>query len=173
MRLMNRYVVGLVTVLSSVSILAACSAAAAEWSRAERGVVVHPTGQGAAPVRLEVVSDGIIRVSADPDGDFARTKSLMRVEGGAMPAKFDVQEADGKVRVSTSRVVAEVSLRDGRVSFLDKNGKPIVSEVAGGRTFTPLQVDGKDYLSVRQRFESPDSEAIYGFGQHQQGCMNQ
>ena len=92
MRLMNRYVVGVVTVLSSVSILVGCSAAAAEWSRAERGVVVHPTGQGAAPVRLEVVSDSIIRVSADPDGDFARTASLMRVEDGPAPAKFDVKE---------------------------------------------------------------------------------
>ena len=34
-------------------------------------------------------------------------------------------------------------------------------------------MEGKDYLSVRQRFESPDDEAIYGFGQHQQGWMNQ
>lgn len=173
MHLMNRWVVGLVAVLSSVSTLTACSAAASGWDRAERGVVVHPTGKGAAAVRLEVVSDDIIRVSADPDGDFARTPSLMRVEDRSTPAKFELQEADGKIRLSTSRVIAEVSLRDGRVSFLDKDGKPILSEVPGGRSFAPLKVEGKDYLSVRQRFESPDDEAIYGFGQHQQGWMNQ
>ena len=62
---------------------------------------------------------------------------------------------------------------DGHVSFADANGKPVLSEVAGGRSFAPLKVEGKQYLSVRQRFQSPDDEGLYGFGQHQQGWMNQ
>ncbi|MBC7990328.1 MAG: DUF4968 domain-containing protein, partial [Luteimonas sp.] len=150
------------------------SAGSQAYEKTDRGVIVHPTAQGAADVRLQVVSDGIIRVSADPDGDFARTQSLMRVaDEGAAPA-FDVTTtSDGKVRLATARVTAEVSPDTGRVSFLDKSGQPILSEVAGGRSFAPLKVEGKDYFSVRQRFESPDDEAIYGFGQHQQGWMNQ
>jgi alpha-D-xyloside xylohydrolase len=135
---------------------------------------VRPTTQGAAAVRLEVVSDGVIRVSADPDGDFVRTPSLMRVEEAGKPKpEFKLAEQDGHLRLSTARVTADISLSSGRVAFLDAAGKPILSETEGGRSFAPLQVEGKSYLSVRQRFESPDDEAFYGFGQHQQGWMNQ
>src|SRR5688500_12076598 len=150
------------------------AAASQGYEKTDRGIVVHPTAEGAADVRLQVVSDRIIRVSADPDGDFKRSPSLMRVEEGAAAPAFEVATTgDGKVRLATAEVVAEVSPDTGRVTFLDKGGKPILSEVPGGRSFAPLKVEGKDYLSVRQRFESPDDEAIYGFGQHQQGWMNQ
>jgi alpha-D-xyloside xylohydrolase len=166
------------------ALLSACAAAEAPptsetaasqpYEKTDRGVIVHPSGKDAADVRLEVVSDGIIRVSADPDGDFERTQSLMRVgDDDAVPAFEVTTSDDGKVRLATAGVIAEVAPDTGRVSFLDKSGKPILSEVPDGRTFTPLKVEGKDYLSVRQRFESPDDEAIYGFGQHQQGWMNQ
>ena len=153
--------------LLMAALLSACAAAEAPptsetaasqpYEKTDRGVIVHPSGKDAADVRLEVVSDGIIRVSADPDGDFERTQSLMRVgDDGAAPAFEVTTSDDGKVRLATARVIAEVAPDTGRVSFLDKNGKPILSEVAGGRTFAPLKVEGKDYLSVRQRFESPD-----------------
>lgn len=158
--------------------LAACTAATADsasgqWSKTDRGVVVHPTGANAADVRLEAINDAIIRVSADPDGDFARTPSLMRASDNTPAPSFEVAAEGGNVRLSTARVTAEVALDSGRVSFFDKNGKPILAEVDDGRTFKPVQIEGKPYASVRQRFESPDDEAIYGFGQHQQGWMNQ
>ncbi|MDR6842163.1 TIM-barrel domain-containing protein [Pseudoxanthomonas sacheonensis] len=177
-----RYLMGLTIPLALL--LSACGgeaagaksgdAASAGYEKIEGGVVVRPSTDGAAPVRLQVVSDGVIRVSADPDGDFARSPSLMRVEdAAAKPPTFQVAEQDGHVRLSTARVTADVSLSSGRVSFFDAAGKPVLSEVEGGRSFAPLEVEGKPYLSVRQRFESPDDEAIYGFGQHQQGWMNQ
>lgn len=176
-----RYLMGLTIPLALL--LSACGGegtgakrgdgASAGYEKIEGGVVVRPTTDGAAPVRLQVVSDGVIRVSADPDGDFARTPSLMRVEDATKPPTFQIAEQDGHVRLSTARVTADVSLSSGRVSFFDAAGKPVLSEVEGGRSFAPLEVEGKSYLSVRQRFESPDDEALYGFGQHQQGWMNQ
>lgn len=138
----------------------------------ENGVVVVPAQAGAAQVRLEVVGDSIVRVSADPDGDFARTPSLMRVPAQITP-RFTVEQGGGSVRVIATGITAEVSETDGRVSFRDAAGKPLLAERAGGRSFAPLNVEGKPYYSVRQRFESPADEAIYGFGQHQQGWMNQ
>jgi alpha-D-xyloside xylohydrolase len=161
--------------LPLLALLAGCSGskAAQSYEKTDNGVIVRPSDEGAAAVRLQVVTDGIIRVSADPDGDFERSPSLMRVGDDASAAKFDVASTDGKLRLSTAEVTAEVSLQNGQVSFLDKQGKPMLSEVAGGRSFAPLEVEGTSYLSVRQRFESPDDEAIYGFGQHQQGWMNQ
>ena len=143
------------------------------YEKTAQGVIVRPTQQGAAPVRLEVAGDGIVRVSADPDGDFARSPSLMRVVDDKAPTPaFEVSDKPGVVRLQTGKLSAEVALDTGRVSFFDQAGKPLLSEVADGRRFDALEVEGKPYLSVRQRFESPDDEAFYGTGLHQQGWMN-
>jgi len=138
----------------------------------DNGVVVVPAQAGAAQVRLELVDDNIVRVSADPDGDFTRTPSLMRVPVQGKP-RFTVEQGGGNVRLVAAGISAEISEADGHVSFRDAQGKPLLAERAGGRSFSPLTVEGKAYYSVRQRFESPSDEAIYGFGQHQQGWMNQ
>ncbi|WP_369938916.1 TIM-barrel domain-containing protein [Xanthomonas medicagonis] len=152
--------------------LLAVGAHAQEVKKDADGVTVQPSAKGAAAVRLQVVDSGIIRVSADPDGDFKRTPSLMRVPvQGDTAYQFETQ--GDTVRVKTAKLTAQVSTVDGHVSFADAAGKPLLSEVAGGRSFSPLKVEGKSYLSTRQRFASPDDEAFYGFGQHQQGWMNQ
>ncbi|MET0814275.1 MAG: TIM-barrel domain-containing protein [Pseudoxanthomonas sp.] len=169
-----RHLIGLVfPLLALVAPVHADAVEAGKYEKTGNGIVVHPSTPGSAQVRVEVVAPAIFRVSADPDGDFARSESLMRVGQTGAPAAFEISGQSGHVRVATARAVAEVSLQDGRVAFFDKAGKPILSETAGGRSFTPLQVEGESYLSVRQRFESPADEAIYGFGQHQQGWMNQ
>lgn len=154
-------------------LLVAASASAQQINRSADGVVVVPAMPGAAPVRLQVVDAGIIRVSADPDGDFQRSTSLMRVPVQGTTS-FTVEQLGDVVSLKTAKVTATVSTTDGHVSFADASGKPVLSEVAGGRSFSPITVDGRQQLlSTRQRFVSPDDEAIYGFGQHQQGWMNQ
>lgn len=153
--------------------LAACSVSASNrWDRSGAGVTVRPTAEGAAAVRLQVVDDHIIRVTAAADGRFERSESLMRIPRKGDAPVFEVAEADGKVRVSAAGVSAEVSLADGQVAFFDASGDPLVSEIAGGRSFEAVEFEGRPYYSVRQRFESPDDEAFHGTGLHQQGWVN-
>jgi len=153
--------------------LAGCGAQAADrWERAGDDIVVRPSAAGAVPVRLQVVDANIIRVTADPAGSFQRSKSLMRVERDGQAPAFEVDEADGGLRVAAAGIAAEVSLQDGRVAFFDAAGKPLLSEVAGGRGFQATEFDGRPYFSIRQRFESNDDEGLYGTGLHQQGWMN-
>lgn len=142
------------------------------WQASQGGITVDPVAPGAASVRLQVTADNIIRVTAAPDGKLERSPSLMRVEIAGATPKYDVTEADGKVRVKAAGISAEVSTRDGHVAFFDAAGKPLLSETAGARTFTPVEFEGKSYYSIRQRFESPADEAFYGTGLHQQGWMN-
>ena len=66
-------------------------AAAQTVERQADGLIVHPSDTGAADVRLQVVNDHIVRVSADMDGDFQRSASLMRVPINASPT-FSVSE---------------------------------------------------------------------------------
>ncbi len=110
-------------------------------------------------MRLQVVDDNIIRVSADPQGDFQRSASLMRADSGKPVPAFQVAEQDGEVQLKAAQVTAHVSTADGHVRFTDAAGKELLSEVAGGRSFTPIKVDGASgLLSTRQRFASPDDE---------------
>lgn len=135
----------------------------------EHAVIVRPSQDGAAAVRVEAVAAGILRVSADPDGDFQRSASLMRVEAGAAPA-LSVDRQGDAVRVRSTGISADIDGKTGRVRFFDAASKPLLAESA--RSFQPLQVEGKPYYSLRQRFESPADEAFYGTGLHQQGWMN-
>ena len=145
--------------------------AAQTVERQADGVIVRPADAKAADVRLQLVNDRILRVSADPDGDFARSASLMRVPVSGTAA-FKLVEGKGSVRLQAAGIAAEVSLSDGQVRFFDKAGKPLVAEVDGGREFTATTFEGVPYYSVRQRFEAQDGEGQYGTGLHQQGWMN-
>jgi alpha-D-xyloside xylohydrolase len=122
-------------------------------------------------VRLRVVDDSIIHVTAVPAGGFDLPKSLMALKTGG-DKQFTVATDAGHVLLKTPKVTAEVTTKTGAVRFLDASGKVILAEQPDGRSFTPVKVDGKPFYAVRQEFASPDDEAFYGLGQHQKGTMN-
>lgn len=134
------------------------------------GAVISVEGS-AQKVRLQVVSDRIIHVTAVPDGGFDLPASLMALKTGG-DGHFKMAERDGTVTLSTPAIEARVSLRDGAVGFYDRAGKAILTERPNGRSFTPETVDGKSFYAIRQQFASPPDEAFYGLGQHQEGVMD-
>lgn len=135
-----------------------------------RGVIVNPSGDSAALVRVEAVTEDILRVTASPDLSFQRTPSLMLAEQGAPPA-FTARKRGAFVRLETPGVKADISLQTGAVTFLDRRGRKVLAENPA-RSFTPTTVDGKAYYAVRQVFASDPGEGFYGLGQHQNGQMN-
>jgi len=136
------------------------------------GVEVVLREGGAKKVRLEILTPRIIRVTAFPSESAQLQPSLMAVGHADGTVPFTVAEANDTVVVKTSDVLAEVSLATGRILFRDSQGRVLLSELAGGRHFTPVQVRGAQFYSLRQQFESPPDEAFYGLGQHQNGQMN-
>ena len=77
------------------------------------------------------------------------------------------------ITVSTKEVKASVLASTGEVWFADKDGKLILQEnKGGGKTFTPIEVEGTKGYTVCQVFESPEDEAFYGLGQHQADEFN-
>jgi len=134
------------------------------------GVIVD-VGNTSQQVRLQVVSDTIIHVTAIPAGNFDLPKSLMAVKTGG-DKHFSVSTDAGHVRLKTADVTADVATASGVVKFFGSDGKLILAEQPHGRTFTPVTVQGQSFYAVRQQFASPDDEAFYGLGQHQKGTMN-
>lgn len=111
--------------------------------------------------RLTVVSPTVIHVTAFPTEWVQLPANLMAVAKPSGP--IDINEKDGVVGVQTAELRAEVAVDTGQVSFYDKHGNSVLSESAGGRQFTPVEVQ----RAIRQQFESPPDEAFYGLGQHQ------
>ncbi|MDE6369865.1 MAG: DUF4968 domain-containing protein, partial [Duncaniella sp.] len=153
-----------------------CSFSAATYNKDKSGVTVTLDGSaatgGCRQVRLQVVGDKIVRVTATPEDEFSTDPSLVTVaHAGATP--FDVSETDSTVSVTTSALRATVDRSTGRVTFAGRDGRVILAEEAGGRSYTPITVEGMKGYTVRQTWESPDDdEGIYGLGQHQSDEFN-
>src|SRR5262249_40948854 len=111
--------------------------------------------------RLEVRSERIVRVTAVADENLQLPASLI-VTAPATPGAFKVERKDQDLALSTSQLIAHVSLADGTVNFTDLNGKPMLQETAE-RVLSP---------GVSQRFNLGSDEAFFGMGQHQNAQMN-
>ncbi len=133
--------------------------------------VAQPATNGARQLRLEVISNKIIRVQAAPAAIAAKTKSLIIVPQTAQTS-FAVSEDKTNIKIATDALTALVSKKDGRITFLDKMGKILLKESSLGKTFKPIVVEGKKGVTWRALFDENNDEALYGLGQHQAGEMN-
>ena len=95
---------------------------------------------GARVVRLQVVSDNIIRVQATSEAQLPRKQSLIVVKQTAKP-KFTVSEDDDVVTIKAAGVTAKVDEESGRVEFFDKDGQLLLKEAEDGKTFKPFRTD--------------------------------
>jgi alpha-D-xyloside xylohydrolase len=155
------------------ALLTAGCASQESFEKLSNGIVIHPSQNGGA-LRIEVYSDKIIRVTASPTDTFSSAKSLMIVPG-LIPgtSTWSAEESADHVSVVTDKLRAQVSLLTGEIVFYDRKGTVLLSEVeGGGKTFDSVRVDNDKAWYIRQVFESPDDEAFYGLGGHQNGQMN-
>lgn len=146
------------------------------WEKNERGVIIHLSPedeQSARKVRLEVLNDQVIRVSATAASTFS-TDTSMVVDPVESPATaWQVTEEEGQLVLATSRLRAVADLKTGEVKFTDPEGNLLLKEVrGGGKSFTPMSVDGTPGYHIRQVFDSMEDEAFYGLGQHQADEFN-
>lgn len=151
---------------------AAC--AGGGYQKTGNGIVVEIKQQqptDVRKVRVEVMGEKLIHVSATPEKDFSKQESLIIVPQQSK-TDFKVEEQGDEISVKTSQVCAIVSKTTGEVRFTDAAGKPVLAEDKGGRSFTPIEVEGTKAYSVRQVFQSADDEAFYGLGQHQADEFN-
>ena len=145
--------------------------------------VQQPKTNGAKVVRLQVVTDNIIRVQATSEAQLPEKQSLIIVKQTSKP-KFEV--TDGQlVRVKAANVEARVDKKTGQVLFYDVTGKKIIGEAEQGKTFKPFRVPDREIgvdvakvpeeqrngLSWRLLFDGNPGN-LYGLGQHQSEELN-
>ena len=155
-------------------VLALASCQKQEYKTLEDGVIVNvkqPVKGGPQKVRLTVMSDRIIRVSATPDKVFHDRNSLIILPDAAQQTGFAVRNSKDEVELQTSGMSAIVRKSDGRVRFIDAGGNRLSNE-SEPAMFTPIEVDGTYGYSTVNRFDTSDDEGLYGLGQHQSDQWN-
>lgn len=151
-------------VFLALVILASACKTKPEYTKTDDGVIVDH-------VKLKVIDDNIIQVIAFPDS-LKEEASMMVVPQEKTSVKWDLRETADGIEIKTSSLIAALSFDDGHVVFKDTTGNVILQEANNGRTLEPYDLEGTKSYHIRQVYESPDDEAFYGLGGHQNGQMN-
>ncbi len=150
---------------------AAIPAIAAVYTPVDGGITVEAdSGQR---VRVTLLGENLVRVSATaPGSDFATDNSLVVLPREKF-TDFTVKDEGNRVILSSKAINVAVNRADGQVSFYDPMGRLLLAEDHGGRSFTPIEVEGTKGWTVSQSWASPDpDEGLYGLGQHQSDEWN-
>jgi alpha-D-xyloside xylohydrolase len=124
-------------------------------------------------VRIHVCTEDIIRVVGTPSESFSSRPSLMVEKTAWQPVPWSVKDKGDWAEISTSKLTVRVQQKTGAVAFYDNEGRLLLREKeGGGKIITAAEVMGEQTFHVQQLFDSPDDEAYYGLGQHQNDIMN-
>lgn len=124
-------------------------------------------------LRLHLLTERIVRVTVQPQGAPPIPESLCVLPRLQPEVPVTRSDTASHLILSTSALRIEVAKADGRLAFFSASGEPLLREPANGaREFTACEVLGERAHHIRQTFESPADEALYGLGQHPGGLFN-
>jgi alpha-D-xyloside xylohydrolase len=158
--------------LAAVLLIYGCAPVSERYRITDEGVLVFPDADAVKTLRINVITDDIIRITATPADSFSSRQSLMVAPAERKKTFFNVTESSGTLSLTTASLEVRVNLQTGELLFLDSSGALLLREKHGGGKSFSYNTDVKGTYSIRQVFESPDHEAFYGLGAHQNGQMN-
>lgn len=124
-------------------------------------------------MKLTVCADRIVRVQYSPTATLPAGQDFAVTNHFPEAASFKVADANGQVTVATRQLKVAVDKATGAVAFFDAAGNRLLAEsVDGGKTLTPVRINGESAYQPEQSFTSPADEYLYGLGQFQEGIWN-
>jgi len=120
-------------------------------------------------LRLQVCQDDVIRVDYTTASSIPMKTSLSVNATWGTPS-FCVSESGGTVTLTTARMKSNVDTATGLVTFADLAGNVLLSEAS--KQLMPKTVEGVATNTVQTAWASPQDEALFGLGQHQDGVIN-
>ncbi len=145
------------------------------WSKQADGVLLtlKNGSQPAKTVQLRVLNDKVIHVVLSPANELSKAKSLVEIPGIPQFSGWQVKEEENKVVLQTKVLEVQIDLESSAIVFKDLSGNVLLREsLNAARSFRPVYVEGTRGYSMKQVFESPDDEGLYGLGQHQSDEFN-
>ncbi len=123
-------------------------------------------------LRIQVMSDTVLRVAFSPSPDFFTRASIDRVPLPTNVTPFTIQESSACYTLTTAKLRVTVDRETGKVSFADKAGQPLLSEASGGRLLESAEVQGEKTFHIGQKWAAQANESLYGLGQMQLGIVD-
>jgi alpha-D-xyloside xylohydrolase len=124
--------------------------------------------QGYGWLRIQAISDDIIRVAYSRDRDSFANPSLSVLSHAIHPAH--VASTPSQLTVDAGRVKARLDFAGGNITFLDANSNVLLAEKT--RSLVPASVDGQSTFHVQQRWNANKDESLYGLGENQLGLTD-
>jgi alpha-D-xyloside xylohydrolase len=129
---------------------------------------------GGNTLYVKVCSPSIIRVvyvagTAVP----ADTANYIVVNGSWAPTAWDTTQTSTTLTINTDSLQVNINKTSGAVSFLTAAGVPIVNEIAGSKSLTPVTISNVSAYAGAFAFNAVSGEGLYGFGQFQNSIVNQ
>jgi alpha-D-xyloside xylohydrolase len=147
-----------------------------EYKKLPDGVIIslkNKVSTDARLIKIQVCAGNIFHVTATTEKKFSGYPSLMVDKNQWERVPWSLEEDDGQIIISTSKVTTKVNREKGTVVFYNSNGQLILEEKSeGSKIFTTAEVMGEKTYHIRQIFNSSVGEAFYGLGQHQNDIMN-
>ena len=145
------------------------SEAAATMERTPEGMALHLTS---GELRIQVLSDSIVRVEYSAAPDFFNRTSIDRVPLLPAATRFSTSESSAGFTLATAKLHVIVDRATGAVSFTDSAGHPLLSEAPGSRMLEPATVQGEKTFHIQQEWKAQEDESLYGLGQMQLGIVD-
>ncbi len=166
---MNIRCLAILAICLSVAALGFPAAAAPTMDREADGMHVH---LASGELRIQVISDTVVRVAFSPLSGFFGRASIDRVPLTPVGTGFKISESPANFMLSTAKLRVIVDRETGAVSFADETGRPILSEAAGSRILEPASVQGEKVFHIQQKWKADEGESLYGLGQMQIGSVD-
>lgn len=126
----------------------------------------------AGELRIQLISDSVVRVEFSRNPDFFNRVSIDRAPLAGSAVRFTMGESETGFTLATAKFRVIVDRKTGNVSFTDKSGTLLLSEVPGSRMLEPATVQGEETFHVQQKWKAQKDESLYGLGQMQLGVVD-
>lgn len=140
------------------------------FKKLEDAVVMQTT---AGMLRVQVVSEKILRVQYTLAGQFSGEPGLLVLPQVRQEAAWDVEEDEESLFITTRSVRLVVDRRTCAFAWMDSAGNLLVREPErDGKLLYENALPGRITYSTRLSLVFADGEAVYGLGQHEEGVLN-
>jgi alpha-D-xyloside xylohydrolase len=121
-------------------------------------------------LKLEPCAANVVRVAFARYPEYFQRRSLSVEARRCEPVPVELTRGPGEAVLRTPALRIRVDTANGRVSFEEAGGKPILAEE--GRSLVPALVQGEQTAHVQQRWADQEGESLYGLGQQQLGLLD-
>jgi alpha-D-xyloside xylohydrolase len=126
---------------------------------------------GNAKMKVQMCTDRIIRVVYTLQSTIPAPESYIVVKKTWDPASFTVEDGSSAVSITTSSLKVDVSKTTGAISYY--SGGALILQETAAKVLSKKTVGTQTAYEGTIAFNNTADEGIYGFGQFQNGMLNQ